>query len=164
MSISQREPGIRSTASDVEILRAFEPIVRYTHGEKFFPMDVERYLRASSLWLYVPDGLDEEVVSEGALTIEELVERREAPFGSLFYLRFVGQLDLQGSAKALAGQRQLAKREQSEFHAGVGRLARGGLLPRLIDGLFSLSLLLRGTVPGATAAAAALKYADLRGE
>jgi len=44
-------PGIQSTASDVEILRAFEPIVRYTQGEKFFPMDVERYLLASSLWL-----------------------------------------------------------------------------------------------------------------
>ena len=155
-------PGIQSTASDVEILRAFEPIVRYTQGEKFFPMDVERYLLASSLWLYVPDSLDEEVVPEGALTIEGLVERREAPFGSLFYLRFVGQLDLQESAKALAGQRELAKRQQSEFHAGVGRLARGGLLPRLIDGLFSLSLLLRGNVPGATAAAAALKYAELR--
>jgi hypothetical protein len=164
MSSSKRQPGIRSTASDVEILRAFEPSVRYTHGEKFFPMDVEQYLRASSLWLYVPDGLDEEVITEGALTIEALVERRAAPFGSLFYLRFVGQLDLQDSARALAGQRQLAKRQQSEFHAGVGRLARGGLLPRLMDGLFSLSLLLRGTVPGATAAAAALKYADLRGK
>ena len=102
-------------------------------------MDVERYLRASSLWLYVRDGLDEEMIAEGALTTEGLVERRDAPFGSLFHLRFVGQLDLQGSAKALAGQRQLAKREQSEFHAGVGRLARGGLLPRLVDGLFSLS-------------------------
>jgi hypothetical protein len=161
MSSSIRPPGIQSTASDVEILRAFEPIVRYTQGEKFFPMDVERYLLASSLWLYVPDGLDEEVVAEGALTVAGLVERREAPFGSLFYLRFIGQLDLQESAKALAGQRDLAKRQESQFHAGVGRLARGGLLPRLIDGLFSLSLVLRGTVPGATAAAAALKYAEL---
>jgi hypothetical protein len=155
-------PGIPSTATDVDVLRAFEPIVRYTQGEKFFPMDVERYLRACSLWLYIPDGSDEEVVAEGALTMEALVQRRDAPFGSLFYLRFIGTLDLQESAQALIGQRQLAKRQQSEFHAGVGRLARGGLLPRLGDGLFSLSLLLRGNVPGATAAAAALKYADLR--
>ena len=57
-----------STATDVEILRAFEPIVRYTQGEKFFPMDVERYVRASSLWLYITDSTDEEVVPEGALT------------------------------------------------------------------------------------------------
>ena len=154
--------GIPATATDVEILRAFEPIVRYTQGEKFFPMDVERYLQACSLWLYVPDGSDEEVIAEGELTMEALVERREAPFGSIFYLRFVGSLGLQESAHALADQRRLAKREHSEFHAGVGRLARGGLLPRLGDGLFSLSLLLRGNVPGATAAAAALKYAAMR--
>ncbi len=156
---SEETPSI---ATDVEILRAFEPIVRYTQGEKFFPMDVERYVCASSLWLYITDSTDEEVVPEGALTLESLVERRDAPFGSFFYLRFIGSLDLQESAQVLVGQRQLAKRQQSEFHAGVGRLARGGLLPRLGDGLFSLSLLLRGNVPGATAAAAALKYAEMR--
>src|SRR5262249_56300647 len=59
------------------------------------------------------------------------------------------------------GSRRLEKREGSGFTAGLGRLARGGLLPRLGDGLFSLSLLLRGNVPGATAAAANLKYAQL---
>src|SRR4249920_1455901 len=124
-------PRVAATATDVEVLRAFEPIVRYTQGEKFFPMDVERYVRASSLWLYIPDSTDEELIAEGALTTERLVEQREAPFGSFFYLRFIGQLDLQESAQVLVGQRQLAKRQQSEFHAGVGRLARGGLLPRL---------------------------------
>jgi hypothetical protein len=147
--------------ADIEILRAFEPVVRYTHGEKFFPMSVGSYVRASSLWLHVPGGTDEEVVPEGELTLERLEELRDAPFGSVFYLRFVQQLDITGSAAALAGERKLAKRQDSEFTAGVGRLARGGLLPRLGDGLFSLSLLLRGTVPGATAAAAALKYAEL---
>ncbi len=161
MSSSTTPHGIPSTAADADILRAFEPIVRYTQGEKFFPMDVERYLRESSLWLYVPDGSDQEVVAEGELTMESLVQRREAPFGSIFYLRFIQALDLQESARALAGERRLAKEQHSKFHAGVGRLARGGLLPRLGDGLFSLSLLLRGNVPGATAAAAALKYAQI---
>jgi hypothetical protein len=159
MSLSS--PGIPSSSTDVEILRAFEPVVRYTKGEKFYPMAVEPYLRASSLWLYVPDGPDEEVVAEGDLTVERLVEPRDAAFGSLFYLRFVHPLDLQESAAALAGERRLAKQQRNEFHAGLGRLARGGLLPRLGDGLFSLSLLLRGNVPGATAASAALKYAEL---
>jgi hypothetical protein len=146
---------------DLELLRAFEPVVRYTRGEKFFPMDVGPYVEASSLWLHVPDGTDQEVVPEGELTLDRLIELRDAPFGSLFYLRFIQQLDLGESAAALAGERELARRQQSEFKAGVGRLARGGLLPRLGDGLFSLSLILRGTVPGATAAAAALKYAGL---
>ena len=40
--------------------------MHYTHGEKFFPMDVEPYVRASSLWLHVPEGTDEEVVPEGS--------------------------------------------------------------------------------------------------
>ena len=125
-------------------------------------MAVEPYLRESSLWLYVPDGADEEAVPEGELTLDALVEPRDAAFGSLFYLRFVHPLDLQESTSALAKARQLARQQQNQFHAGVGRLARGGLLPRLGDGLFSLSLLLRGNVPGATAAAAALKYAQIR--
>jgi hypothetical protein len=154
--------GIPSNSTDVEILRSFEPLVHYTKGEKFYPMAVEPYLRASSLWRYVPDGPDEEVVAEDDLTVGRLVEPREAAFGSLFYLRFVHPLDLQESAEALAGVRRLAKQQGSEFQTGVGRLTRGGLLPRLGDGLFSLSLLLRGNVPGATAAWAALKYAELR--
>ena len=127
-------------------------------------MAVEPYLRASSLWLHVPDGADEEIVAEGDLTPELMVEPRDAAFGSLFYLRFIYPLDLQESTEALAKAHQLARRQQNEFHAGVGRLARGGLLPRLGDGLFSLSLLLRGNVPGATAAAAELKYARIREE
>ena len=162
MSLSTRHPGIPASSADLEILRAFEPIVRYTKGEKFYPMAVEPYVQASSMWLYVADGADEELVAEGDLSLDGLVEPRDAPFGSLFYLRFVQPLDLQESTQALAEARDLAKREQNEFHAGVGRLARGGLLPRLGDGLFSLSLLLRGNVPGATAAAAALKYAQIR--
>jgi hypothetical protein len=164
MSLSNPHPRIPANSPDLEILRSFEPIVRYTKGEKFYPMAVEPYLRESSLWLYVPDGADEEVVAEGELTLDGLVEARDAAFGSLFYLRFVYPLDLHESTEALAEARQLAKRQQNEFHAGVGRLARGGLLPRLGDGLFSLSLLLRGNVPGATAAAAELKYARIREE
>jgi hypothetical protein len=162
MSLLDLNQGIPASSSNVGILRACEPIVRYTKGEKFFPMAVEPYLLRSSLWRYVPDGADEEVVAEGDLTLEGLVEPRDASSGSLFYLRFVQTLDLQESALALAGERKLARRQKSEFSAGVGRLARGGLLPRLGDGLFSLSLLLRGNVPGATAAAAALKYTQIR--
>ena len=125
-------------------------------------MDVERYVGSSSLWIYHPDERDEEMIPEGSLTLDELVAPREAAFGTLFYLRFVGPLGINASARALGDVRKLAKEQDSRFHAGVGRLARGGLLPRLGDGLFSLSLLLRGTVPGATAAAAVLKYAAMQ--
>src|SRR5262249_31850233 len=128
---------------------------------KFLPMDVEPFVEASSLWLHVPDGSDREVVPEGDLTLERLVGVRDAPFGSILYLPFVPPPDLHESTAALAAQPRAPQEEQHGVQGGVGGRARGGLLPRLGDGLFSLSLILRGTVPGATAAAAAVKYAEL---
>jgi hypothetical protein len=154
-------PQLAAGATDLEILRAFEPVVRYTQGEKFFPMDVEPYVERCSLWLHLRDEADRELVPEGALTMSRLVEHRHAPFDTLFYLRFIGPLGFQDAAQAVARGHRLEKKSGTEFHAGLGRLARGGLLPRLGDGLFSLSFLLRGTVPQASAAAAALKYAGL---
>ena len=62
----------------------------------------------------------------------------------------------------LKDARQLMRRDENRFKAGVGRLARGGLLPRIADGLFALSLIVRGNVPGATAAAAILKYSAMQ--
>ena len=125
-------------------------------------MDVDRYVEASSLWLHHPDGRDEEIVPEGALTMDGLVAQRETAFGALFYLRFVGSLGLRDSTNVLKDARQLMRRDENRFKAGVGRLARGGLLPRIADGLFALSLIVRGNVPGATAAAAILKYSAMQ--
>jgi hypothetical protein len=162
MSTSPPPPGILSTATDLELLRTFEPVVRYTAGEQFFPMDVERYVASCSLWLYHPDDHDELIVPEGELTMESLVEHRAADFGSIFYLRFVPPLALNEGARAVADLQRLRREQGTTFKAGVGRLARGGLLPRLGDALFSASLLLRGKVPGATAASAVLKYNELQ--
>ena len=139
----------------------FEPIVRYTGGEQFFPMDVERYVAACSLWIHSDEDGDQEVVAEGGLTVRTLLEPRTLAADSVLYLRFVSPLGLQESAKALTAARKLQREEDSKFRAGVGRLARGGLLPRLADALFAASLLLRGRVPGATAAAAIRKYAAM---
>ncbi|MGE5636011.1 MAG: hypothetical protein ACM3UV_03570 [Nocardioidaceae bacterium] len=162
MSSSPEPPGIRSTATDLELLRAFEPVVRFTSGELFFPMDVERYVGACSLWLYHPDDHDEEILPEGGLTVERLVEPRAASFGSVLYLRFIHPISLEESARALTGLQRLKREQRHTFRTGLGRLARGGLMPRLLDALFSASLLIRGRVPKATAAAAALDYAAMQ--
>ena len=162
MSSSPDPPAIPSTATDLELLRAFEPVVRFTSGELFFPMDVERYVRSCGLWLYRPDDRDEQVVPEGGLTIEKLAEPHTAPFGSVFHLRFVPPLSIEESARALAELQRLRRRQGYTFRTGLGRLARGGLIPRLLDALFSASLLLRGRVPKATAAAAALEYSRMQ--
>ena len=36
--------------SDLELLRQYEPILRFTQGELFFPRAVDEYVRACSLW------------------------------------------------------------------------------------------------------------------
>ena len=36
-------------ADDLALLRQYEPILRFTHGEMFFPMPAERYLESAAL-------------------------------------------------------------------------------------------------------------------
>ena len=149
---------ISSNASDMELLRKYEPVVCFTKGEQFFPTDVDHYVRESSLWEHHLDGLDELLVRQGELTLEKLTEFHPAEFGSVRYLRFIENLSLAETAKVLADQALLRQKLGNFFHTGIGRLARGGILPRLVDALFSLSFLLRGKVSAATAAAAELDY------
>lgn len=150
------------TATDLELLRAFEPVVKYTQGEQFYPMDVERYIQQCSLWAHYPDGRQERLAARGELSTEKLAQSRPLDFGVIEYLRFVAPQSLQESMGALAAGNQLHKAKKNIFHAGQGRLARGGLLPRLADALFSLTLLARGRVPGAIAAQAELQYDEMQ--
>lgn len=151
-------------ATDLELLRRYEPVIRFTLGEQFYPSDVESYIQECSLWSHHPDGHDELIVRQDDLTIERLVEPRHAPFGTVHYLRFVEPLSLSDAALALNDQARLRERIKNNFHAGLGRLARGGLMPRVLDALFSISFLLRGSVPAASAAAAELHYFHLRAQ
>ena len=73
-------------------------------------------------------------------------------------------LSLGESADVLARQIRLRRRLKNTFHPGLGRLARGGLLPRIVDALFSLSFFMRGRVPAASAAAAELDYFHMRAQ
>jgi hypothetical protein len=143
------------------LLRRFEPIVRYTRGEQFFPMSVEAYLRRCSLWRQPPEGEAVCLVPEGELTTEVLVEPRYADFGTVHYLKFITPLNLAELAayRLQTLQKGLRSKDGEDlFRAGRGRLARVGYGSRFVDALFQLSLLARGRVPGDTAAAAALEY------
>ncbi len=164
MSPVNDRPTMPVTATDLELLRKFEPVVCYTKGEQFFPAAVEDYIHECSLWDHHPDGHDVLLVRQGELSMEKLIESRPAGFGSMRYLRFIEPLSLAESAKVMADQLLLRRKLGNYFHAGIGRLARGGILPRLLDGLFSLSFLLRGRVSAATAAAAELDYNALLAE
>jgi hypothetical protein len=164
MDQPNERPSAPVNSTDMELLRKFEPVVLFTRGEQFFPTEVNHYVEESSLWEHTPDGRDELLVKQGELTIGKLAETRPAAFGTIRYLRFVENLNLVEAAQALADQAIRHSRQGYHFRAGIGRLARGGFLPRLVDGLFSLSFLLRGSVSAATAAAAELDYNDIFSE
>jgi hypothetical protein len=79
-----------------------------------------------------------------------------APPGETLYLRLV-----QHPLNGIELTRWRLRPNRPRFTA-PGRLARVGLFARLVDAGFTASLLLRGTVPGGTAAAAQVKYAAAR--
>jgi hypothetical protein len=151
--------------SELELLRRFEPVVCFTRGELFFPMDIDRYVRQCSLWVQRPDEPPEMLVPQGELTPEKLAQPRQEGFGSVYFLKFIEPLDLIELARySLKNTMQMISRRDPDkvFHAGRGRLARVGYVSRIVAALFSLTLLLRGRVPGDTAIAAALNYAELQ--
>ncbi|MBN1954911.1 MAG: hypothetical protein JW900_07650 [Anaerolineae bacterium] len=142
-------------SDDVQLLQRFEPIIRYTRGERFFPMQVEPYVRACSLWVYRPDEEARCLVPADELTIDHLVVLETDNFDQVHFLKFADPLSAAKMAVYNLKERQAP---QHTFHAGRGRLARVGYLSRFIDAVFSLTLLARGRVRGDTAAAAVRTY------
>lgn len=153
--------GLR--AADLELLRRFEPVVRYTRGEEFLPVRVDSYVEACSLWVHHADGVDEQLVERGGLTIDELGQPRVAEFGAVHFLKFIEPLTVAEFAGLLLNARGGQLREpENEFRTDLSRLARVGYGSRILDALFSLTLLLRGRVPGDTAAASVLAGRAIR--
>jgi hypothetical protein len=158
---------------NLALLRCFEPVIRYTRGEHFYPIDVERYISQCSLWVQLPDKPPELLVPQGELSIESLTQPRQGGFGAVYYLRFIEPLDLRELAlyslnKAVFSVRQKlhlgARGPEETFRAGFGRLARVGYGSRFVDALFSITLVLRGRVPGDTAIAAGMVYKAMQKE
>jgi hypothetical protein len=150
--------------TDEALLRRFEPILHYTAGEQFFPLEVEPYVRACSLWVQLPEQDPIRLVPEGELTLEKLAEERAHGFGAVYFLRFIEPLNIAAVAAYALREGLTRKDPKDVFKAGPGRLARVGYGSRFVDALFSLTLLARGRVPGDTALAAAKTYRHMRAE
>lgn len=147
--------------ADLELLQRFEPVVRYTKGERFFPVDIESYIAQCSLWVQRPNEPPELLVPQGELTIDKLTLPRNQGFGAVYFLKFIDPLDVLELARYSLSEavKTITHGEQEDvFHAGRGRLARVGILSRFLDALFSVTLLMRGRVTGDTATAAVLTY------
>lgn len=139
--------------ADLALLRRFEPVVRYTAGEQFLPASVEGYLARTDLLVGRNERERTVRLPLGGVSVAGLAGHA-APPGQNLYLRLV-QEPFDGIELA----RWQMRPDHHRFRA-PGRLARVGLFARLVDAGFTVSLLLRGTVPGGTAAAAQVKYAD----
>jgi hypothetical protein len=141
--------------SGIALLRRFEPVIRYTQGELFFPLSVQRYIEQCSLWVYRPNQPLRRIWADGQLNASRLVEPLSHGPGALYYLKFIDPLSLADMVVYQIEQVRegITGQQEDVFKAGRGRLARVGYTSRFVDALFSLSLLARGRVPGDTAVA-----------
>lgn len=76
--------------TDLELLRQYEPALRFTKSERFFPMAVEPYLEKCALAPYAPDAALE-YLEHGENRGEPLVARIGKLKHARFYLRFVNK-------------------------------------------------------------------------
>ena len=67
-------PRPRIDAPDIELLQAFEPVVRYTRGEAFLPMSVATYLAAAVRMTTDGSGHHQPLGEEGAFSEVTLVD------------------------------------------------------------------------------------------
>lgn len=140
------------------LLRRYEPILRFTRGEDFYPIAIERYVHEASLWIQHPRQDAVCVVPPGQLTPHRLLEEELRHPDTVQFLRFTEPLPPHVMAEHYARHRLQTKRTGSDFRPGTGRLARVGYAARMIDAVFNVTLLARGRVPGDTAAAATIAY------
>ncbi|QQS24266.1 MAG: hypothetical protein IPM43_12755 [Actinomycetota bacterium] len=148
---ADREDAARDDAHDLELLRRYEPIVRFTEGEYFFPAPVESYVRSSALWTTSARGRRRIVAERGQLALEGLVELDAKTSGELF-LALVGE-----PASRIELIRWRLRRDRPRFRAGT-RLGQVGVLSRLVDAFNRASLIVRGKVGSGSEAAAEMLY------
>jgi hypothetical protein len=147
------------------LLRRFEPVLRFTKGEWFYPMDAEPYVRDCGLWVRRPGEEAVCVVPAGDLALEKLAQQPEDSADAVHYLKI--RPPKEGEKRGFwarlfhRGARDGPDWPRETFRAGRGRLARVGYVSRLADALFSLALLARGRVPGGDVEGARVLYGRL---
>jgi hypothetical protein len=164
---------MKTESSGVEaataLLQRFEPVIRSTTGDKFYPLDVEPYVLACSLWVQRPGEEAVCVVRGGELSLDRLAQQPMDEAGAVHFLKFTDaedlRLDAHGGRLRLLRRRAKDRKESTRaFRAGRGRLARVGYFSRFVDALYSIALLARGRVPGESAAAASVAYERIMAE
>jgi hypothetical protein len=136
--------------ADLDLLRRFEPVVRFNEGEYFLPASVESFVQRVELWERTGPSSTRMVAPAGSLDLETLVKRTDGLLAQHF-LRLVSS---RPSRSEYFGWQH--RRDRPRFRPET-RLGRVGVLTRLVDAAARVSLLARGRTPrGAQAAAAML--------
>jgi hypothetical protein len=161
------DPG--ETQAIKALLRRFEPVIRSTRGDGFYPMDVEPYVRNCSLWVQKPGRAAKRVVPDGKLSLEVLPQQPLDEAGAVHFLKLsdaeeMGTEQPEGRLQMFRRHAKDRKEARGSFKAGRGRLARVGYFSRFVDALYSIALLARGRVPGESAAAALEAYERIMAE
>jgi hypothetical protein len=146
-------PEAGPSADDLELLAAYEPIVRFTEGELFFPTAVGPYVSQCSLRTIDQTGDGACLVPAGRLTLDGLVEEAVRRPDERLSLRFV---EKPLSRTELARWR-LQPRDRMR---GMVRFTTTGMFGRLVDAGFRASFLWRGRVQAGVAAAAEIAYRE----
>ena len=139
---------------DLDLLRAHEPVVRFNEGELFFPVAVDDYVRCCELLEHDSGGSARVVAEQGDLTLDRFAEFGAAAGGPGQYLRLV---DAPFSWWEAARWRR--RPDRPKFRR-ADRLARVGVLSRIVDALMRMSLFFRGSVARGAQAAAETQYRE----
>jgi hypothetical protein len=115
--------GDSTTTADLELLRSYEPVIRYTEGELFFPSAVGPYTAQCSLWAGTAEGESELIVPHGELTLGRLGEQGRLDQERPLYMQFVAEPF--GRRAYRRWRRSLSRRLRTG-----GRLTTTGLLGR----------------------------------
>ncbi|MFW5714725.1 MAG: hypothetical protein ACOCYU_08640, partial [Brevefilum sp.] len=142
------------------LLRQFEPVLKFTRGERFFPYNVADYVARASLWVQSRELPPREIISEEMLDLERLGELRLTGTNDMYFLQFISPMNIRELAEYQFSRLRETGSEWN-FRPSRSRLARVGYLARLIDVFFSLILLLRGRVPGDAMAAAMATFDEM---
>ena len=152
-SASAQAPGEVSAAQDLALLRAHEPVIRYTRGELFWPTAIGPYVEQCSLWGEDEEGSLALIVPAGELSLERLCEEAARHRAKPISLRFV--------EKSLRRSDYRHWRRLPRDHlVASARFTTTGMFGRLVDAGIRASLLLRGKVAAGLAAAAEVAYRE----
>ncbi|MCB0160672.1 MAG: hypothetical protein KDD83_21215, partial [Caldilineaceae bacterium] len=83
-----------SSPLDLALLERYEPVLRFTRGEQFFPMGARAYVRACSLWAQQADRPAVRVVEEAQLTLDRLAQQTYDAPRTVYFLKLIDPLNL----------------------------------------------------------------------